>query len=189
MVTVGLPSTFAHDDSRNHLEYIHYIEKLIADVEQAKMLGRLQLDSLRLQLEEKDSESIKASQDRCMENGESQKTIEDLRQQVTARSAELEKERKKSAEGAERMKALERELSGIKADRVVELNTLQEESETRLLQLHKVQEESELTLLQLHQAQEELEHYFILSRKQSKMLEDNEKLQARAAVLLSNAVG
>ena len=93
MVTVGLPSTFAHDDSRNHLEYVHYIEKLIADVEQAKMLGRLQLDSLRLQLEEKDSESIKASQDRCMENGESQKTIEDLRQQVTARSAELEKER------------------------------------------------------------------------------------------------
>ncbi len=52
-------------------------------------------------------------------------------------------------------------------------------------QLEVAQEEAQLRLSQLHQVQEELEHYFLLSRKQSTMLDASTKLQERAAVLLA----
>ena len=47
-------------------------------------------------------------------------------------------------------------------------------------------EEAELTFSQLHQIQEQVEYYFLLSRKQSEMLEVSAKLQERAVFLLSN---
>ena len=44
-------------------------------------------------------------------------------------------------------------------------------------------ERSELALLQLHQVEEELEHYFLLSRRQAKLLASSEDLFNRTALL------
>ena len=52
-------------------------------------------------------------------------------------------------------------------------------------QVKELLEEAELTLSQLHQIQEQVEYYFLLSRKQSEMLEVSAKLQERAVFLLS----
>ena len=49
------------------------------------------------------------------------------------------------------------------------------------------EEEVKSSLVQLHQVQEELEHYFLLSRRQFKMLESSSKLQERTAMLLAGA--
>ena len=51
------------------------------------------------------------------EKGEAQKAVEDLSQQLSARGAELEKERKEGAAGAERVKALKGELGVVRGDR------------------------------------------------------------------------
>ena len=48
---------------------------------------------------------------RAMEKEEAQQAVEKLKQQVSAKGAELEKERKEKAAGAERVKALEGELA------------------------------------------------------------------------------
>ena len=45
---------------------------------------------------------------RARENAEALKSVEELKQQVSAKGAELEKERKEKAAGAERLEALER---------------------------------------------------------------------------------
>ena len=47
------------------------------------------------------------------EKGEAQKAVEELKQQVLAKAAELEKERKEKVAGVERVKALERELASV----------------------------------------------------------------------------
>ena len=54
-------------------------------------------------------------------------------------------------------------------------------------QLKNLEEEAGLTTDQLHQVQEELERYFILTRKQSEMLDKSAKLQERTIFLLATA--
>ena len=100
---------------------------------------------------------------RAQEKGEAQKTVEDLKQQVSAKAAELEKERKEKAAGAERVKALEAEMAEVKGER----DALEKET-------GEAREEAELTLLQLHQVQEELEHYFQQSRTQDDLLRQHQ---------------
>ena len=51
------------------------------------------------------------------EKRHAQKAVEELKQQVSAKAAELEIERNERAAGAERVKALEAELDGVKAER------------------------------------------------------------------------
>ena len=54
---------------------------------------------------------------RAKEKGEAQQLAEELKQQVSARTAELETERNGRAAEAERVKALEGELDGVKDER------------------------------------------------------------------------
>lgn len=53
-------------------------------------------------------------------------------------------------------------------------------------QLKNSEEEAGLTTYQLHQVQEKLEYYFILTSKQSKMLDKSAQLQERTVILLAN---
>ena len=98
---------------------------------------------------------------RAKEKVEAQKAVEELKQQVSAKAAELETERKEKAAGAERVKALEGELAGVKGERDAQAK---EKEEAR--------EEAELTLLQLHQVQEKLESVFIADQAKQKQLEE-----------------
>ena len=104
--------------------------------------------------------------------------------QLTAKVAELEKER--ISEG-ESFAIVEAELTA----KVAELDKLKGElvalKDNRDYEVKELLEEGELTLSQLHQVQEQVEYYFLLSRKQSEMLEVSAKLQERAVFLLSNA--
>ena len=82
---------------------------------------------------------------------------DELKQQLSVKTAELGAER---ATGAERLKALEGEL-------------------TRL------SEDLELCLLQLHQVQEELAHYFKQSRAKDELLQKHKDQQKRIKNLIS----
>ena len=64
---------------------------------------------------------------------------------------------------------------------------LQQHLEKLIEQLKDLDEEAGLTTYQLHQVQEKLEYYFILTSKQSKMLDKSAKLQERTIILLANA--
>lgn len=64
---------------------------------------------------------------------------------------------------------------------------LQQHLERLSEQLKNLEEEAGLTTYQLHQVQEKLEYYFILTSKQSKMLDKSAKLQERTVILLANA--
>ena len=73
------------------------------------------------------------------------------------------------------------------SQQVSDLRTQLQELEKARKEILEARHQSELVLLQLGQVQEELEHYFLLSRHQSELLKANEDLQARFALLLSNA--
>ena len=123
-------------------------------------------------------DGVKAERDaRAQEKEEAQKAVEELKQQVSAKAAELEIERNERAAGAERVKALEGELAGVKAER----DAQEKDKEA-------TREDADLTLLQLHQVQEEVEHYFLLSRLQANMLSTSEKLSKRASTLISKMI-
>ena len=103
-----------------------------------------------------------------------QKQLEELKQQESAKGAELEKDKKEKAAGAERVKALEAELVGVKGER-----------DARVKEKEAAREEADLALLQLHQVQEELEYYLSLSGKQSEMISAADALNKRAAAIIS----
>ena len=105
---------------------------------------------------------------------EKQKEVEELKQQVSARTAELEAERQEKAAGAQRMKALEGELAGVKGEREAQAKKAKE-----------AREEAELTLLQLHQVQEELEHYFLKSRAVDQLAAVQQDQLLRAQALMA----
>ena len=105
---------------------------------------------------------------------EKQKEVEELKQQVSARTAELEAERQEKAAGAQRMKALEGELAGVKGEREAQAKKAKE-----------AREEAELTLLQLHQVQEELEHYFLKSRGADQLAAAQQDQLLRAQALMA----
>ena len=101
-----------------------------------------------------------------------QKQVDDLKNQVTAKAAELEKER---GEGCreERVKALEGELAGVKGDRDV-----------RAKEVAEAREEAELTLLKLHQVQEKFESVFLADQSKQEQLDDvQNQVTAKAAEL------
>ena len=77
-----------------------------------------------------------------------------MKQQVSVKGAELEKERQEKFAGADLVKVLEAELVGVKG-----------EHDARAKEAVLAREEAELTLLQLHQTQQELEHLFCLINK------------------------
>ena len=106
-----------------------------------------------------------------------QKQLEELKQQVSAKGAELETERKERAAGAERLKALEGELAGVKGERDAQAKEKEE-----------AQEEAELTLLQLYQVQEELEHYFLQSRTQDDLLRQHQEQSSEFKSIISKLV-
>ena len=72
-----------------------------------------------------------------------QKQLEELTQQLSVNAAELETKRQEKAAAAERLKALEGELAGVKGER-----------DNRAKDAVKAREEAELTLLELRQVQE-----------------------------------
>ena len=107
------------------------------------------------------------------EKAEAQKSVEQLKQQVSAKASELQKERHEKAAGAQRMMALETELAGVKDERDAQAKEARE-----------AREEAELTLLQLHQVQEELEAVFLADQvKQKKLEEMNQQVSAKASQL------
>ena len=121
---------------------------------------------------------VKGERDaRAKEKVEGEKAIEELKQQVSAKVAELEAERVERAGGAERVKALEGELAGLKRERDV---GEKEKDEAR--------EENELTLLQLYQVQEELERYFLESRAQDDLLRQHQTQSLAMRQVISRLV-
>ncbi len=62
------------------------------------------------------------------------------------------------------------------------------ELEMMMSEALQARKEAKSTLLQLHQVQEELEYYFLLSRKQSVVLDASSKLHSRGAALLLKAI-
>ena len=94
----------------------------------------------------------------CEGEREAQKTVEELKQ-VSARAAELEKERKEKAAGAERVKALEGELAGVKGER-----------DARARRKGK-QGKKLSSPAAAHQVQEELENVFLADQANQKQLE------------------
>ena len=133
------------------------------ELEAAELLSRS--DGLVKQLEEKRSE-LKIFSTRLEAEGSARRKAEEDLEQLVIR---LE------AEGSARRKA-EEELEQLAI-------RLEAEGSAR----KNAEEEGKLSLVQLHQVQEELEHYFLLSRRQFKMLEASTKLQERTAVLLAGA--
>lgn len=85
---------------------------------------KLKFSGLSNQLKNKDLEieslAVRAVHEQDLqakEKGEAQQAVEELKQQVSVKVAELEKERKEGAAGVERMKALEGELFRVKRER------------------------------------------------------------------------
>ena len=77
---------------------------------QGKAAGAERVKALEVELV-----GVKGERDACLkEKYEVQKVVEELKQQVSEKGAELEKERQGKAAGAERVKALEVELVGVK---------------------------------------------------------------------------
>ena len=89
------------------------------------------------------------------EKHEVQKVVEELKQQVSEKGAELEKERQGKAAGAERVKALEAELVGVKGER-----------DARVKEKHEVQKVVEELKQQVSEKGAELE-----KERQGKLLE------------------
>ena len=109
---------------------------------------------------------------RAKEKAEAEKAVEELKQQVSTRTAALEAERKERSAAEDLVKALKGELSGVKV-----------ECDAQARGKEEARKEVELTLLRLHQIQEELDHYFQLSRQQTHMLSSSENLSRRAIML------
>ena len=112
--------------------------------------------------------------------------LSDLNDQLEAKKLEVERF---SRQITELRGLLEFQSAKEEALNIVEELEWRFGDEGHLAQLNKqlevAQEEAQLRLSQLHHVQEELEHYYLLSRKQSTMLDASTKLQERAAVLLA----
>ena len=94
---------------------------------------------------------------------ETQNLIAELKNQLDAKVAQYELEKKERV-------ALEIELSKVKGELVAQA------------------EEVELTLLQLHQVQEELEHYFYQSRVKDELIKKHHALQQRTKMITSKFI-
>ena len=125
----------ACEEAEMILRQLHQVQEKWESVFLADQVKQKQLGELQQQIAASDAE------------------LEELQQRISAGDAELEKERRESAVGAELLKALERELIGIKVERDA---GLREKVEAR--------EEAEMILQQLDRVQEELaSHAAILS--------------------------
>ena len=131
--------------------------------------------------------------------------VAELRRQLEASGVELNEERQGAAElrrqleqkGIDLQSSL-RELTGLQKQmdgqmqikEAVELEraNLKKRLEENDSELKSAQQDIKAVLLQLENVQEELDHYFLLSRKQSDMLDANAKLQARTVALLSSSL-
>ena len=78
-------------------------------------------------------------------------------------------------------------LSQIKKALELESVNLRKRLEKNDCELKSAKQDIKAVQLQLDHVQEELDHYFLLSRKQSDMLDVNARIQARTVGLLSSA--
>ena len=95
------------------------------------------------------------------------------------------------AEDDVELSALRKEVDARDAELFRLRNEIVSKSElARLLEAEKVelQKQVELTLVQLHEAQKEIEHYFLLSQKQSQLLQTALELHSRAMLLLTSSI-
>ena len=182
------------------LELTQALGGLVADVEGAKRFSNDQLDLLDKRLSE--SNTLIGDRDKVIE--EKDEVIKEMEEVIEEkgefiREAIKEKDECISEVIDERDEALGalavlRDQLEINLKEKEQLSQQVSDLRTQLQELEKARKEilearhqSELVLLQLGQVQEELEHYFLLSRHQSELLKANEDLQARFALLLSNA--
>ena len=117
---------------------------------------------------------------RAKEKGEAQQAVEELRRQLETKGVELQQVIAERDARAEEKGDVQQAFEQLKKQ-------LKQASESLMqmeLQVKDSSEEAELTMLQLHQVQEELEHYFLLSRKQSAMLNSSSQLYKKAEALL-----
>ena len=141
------------------------------------------------------------------EKEEAEQALEECRQQLKTKVAELQStliERDERADEKEEVcQALEVSRQELEV-KVAELQSMsraldaqEDDKEGLRQQLEQVSmrlaqkeaeaqaatEQAELVLLQLHQVQEELEHYFLLSRRQSKTLDSSQHVCNKAVLL------
>ena len=125
-----------------------------------------------------------------------------LETQVSAKEAELDKERARNLAETDRVKALEDQLTVVMGDRdelakekkelLEEVENLKQQLEESTASLIEKQLEAEaacenieLTFLQLHQVQEEMEYYFHQSRGKDELLQKHQIQQQRIKKLIS----
>ena len=154
----------------------------------AKEKGEAQqaVEELRKQLEVKGGELEKVVGERdarAKEKGEAQQAVEELSRQLDEKGVALQKMVGERDARAEEKGEAQQAVEDLKKQ-------LQQASESLMqmeLQVKDSSVEADLTMLQLHQVQEELEHYFLLSRKQSAMLNSSSQLYKKAETLLMEA--
>ena len=100
--------------------------------------------------------------------------VEEMKQQMLAKEAELETAIKERAAAEKAVDELKRQLELSSTS----LNEKQSEVQASL-------EETELILHQLHQVQEEMGHYFVQSRDKDLLLKKYQSQQKRVKTLLS----
>ena len=104
-------------------------------------------------------------------------------QEFEAVQVRLSQANQESLELAKKLEDKDRELREL----CMKLDDSERRSEEKERSENEALKELELISSQLKQVQEQLEYYFLLSRKQSEMLEASSKLQERMAILLSDA--
>lgn len=107
----------------------------------------------------------------------------DLERALAAKEIELAEASSQFSECLASLNRLEEQLGEVKNERD---RCAKEKVDAQRI-AHESARESEATMRQMHQVQEELEYYFLLSRKQSQLLDSSAELQQKAAKLLAFA--
>ena len=173
------------------LERIASIEKNFESSLTENLEFSRQVAELTIQFEQKNSEAANLLAERDLyirKNLEASKYAEDLFEKLQQESSEKEElVMKLQQESTDKEVALKKisELEEQCCEEVSSRVEVRDRLDTVNSRLESAEEEIKLTVAELHLVQEELHHYFLLSRKQSEMLDTSTKLQRRASVLLS----
>ena len=124
--------------------------------------------------------------------------IEGLQKELVEINAELDRERAELRAGVERMQQLQIVMAQLKDDRDLQIaekqlaqssvQSLNKQLDERRQCVTSMEASTEILIRQLHQVQSELEEYFLLSREQSTLLEQNSTLQDRIAGLCTRVM-
>lgn len=128
--------------------------------------------------------------DEVIEVSSGQPSLDSLLERISSIENSVERSTMEKADVQQELLKLKVQLEA-KDLKIAELLSRSEELAIRVeaeVSARKIaEEEVKSSLVQLHQVQEELEHYFLLSRRQFKMLESSSRLQERTAILLAGA--